>query len=353
MNIKDAPEDGFKTNWKKIMQNLGQTFAETEEQLKQLEQISEKCKALKKNQEQITEQSVELERKERETDQCLTESKLVYTKVQAEYQTAKEKLPYETIEEAEKHLAQTVGALEQLRKNYETVTRRLTEMQNKEKELEGRSKTVKASALQSQKEAEKKMEQAETKVRNEKKRAELEIRKAKKEVKARTEKMRDTEYFWGMGYITVILFVIIQNGAFQNDFIDFFRTPFMWYFQFCEWLAHPTYDNGFNQKIAYTCGEAWVIRILAIVAVLLIVVIIMAIIMEIIKKYKKMWDKISQMFLIGSLSGIAVLGDVIRECLPVNLILTFGFINVGIMLLKIYFQKKFEEKSLYTDNHYD
>ena len=43
-----------------------------------------------------------------------------------------------------------------MRKNYETVTRRLTEMQNKEKELEGRSKTVKASALQSQKEAEKK-----------------------------------------------------------------------------------------------------------------------------------------------------------------------------------------------------
>ena len=74
---------------------------------------------------------------------------------------------------------------------------------------------------------------------------------------------------------------------------------------------------------------------------------------DIIKKYKKMWDKISQMFLIGSLSGIAVLGDVIREYLPVNLILTFGFINVGIMLLKIYFQKKFEEKSLYADNHYD
>ena len=155
-NIKDAPEDGFKTNRKKIMQNLRQIFAETEEQLKQLEQISEKCKALKKNQEQIAEQSEELERKEREADQCLTESKLAYTKVQAEYQAAKEKLPYETIEEAENHLAQTTGALEQLEKNYETVTRRLTEMQNKEKELEGRSKTVKASVLQSQKEAEKK-----------------------------------------------------------------------------------------------------------------------------------------------------------------------------------------------------
>ena len=208
-------------------------------------------------------------------------------------------------------------------------------------------------AQKKQKEAEKKMEQVESKARDEKKRAELEIRKAKKEVKDRMESMKSIEYFWGMGYITVILFAIIQNGAFQNDFIDFFSIPFTWYVRFCEWLIYPTYDNGFNQKIAYTCGEAWVIRILAIVAVLLIVVIIMAIIMEIIKKYKKMWDKISQMFLIGSLSGIAVLGDVIREYLPVNLILTFGFINVGIMLLKMYFQKKFEEKSLYADNHYD
>lgn len=48
------------------------------------------------------------------------------------------------------------------------------------------------------------------------------------------------------------------------------------------------------------------------------------------------------MFLIGSLSGIAVLRDAIREYLPVNLILIFGFINVGIMLLRMYLRKKFE-----------
>ena len=110
----------------------------------------------------------------------------------------------------------------------------------------------------------------------------------------------------------------------------------MWYFQFCEWLAHPTYDNGFNQKIAYTGGEAWVIRFLAIVAVLFILVIVMVMIVETIKQYKKMWDEISQMFLIGSLSGIAVLGDVIRGYLPVNLILLFVFVNMGIMLLRVY-----------------
>lgn len=55
-----------------------------------------------------------------------------------------------------------------------------------------------------------------------------------------------------------------------------------------------------------------------------------------------MWDEISQMFLIGSLSGIVVFGSVIREYLPVNLILLFGFINVGIVLLRMHLRKKFE-----------
>ena len=197
-------------------------------------------------------------------------------------------------------------------------------------------------AQKKQKEAEKKMEQAESKARNEKKRAELEIRKAKKEVKDRTESMKAMEYFWGMGYITVILFATIQNGAFQNGFIDFFRIPLMWYVRFCDWLIYPTYDNGFNQKIAYTGGEAWVIRILAIVAVLFILAIVMIITVEVVKRYKKMWDEISQMFLLGSLSGIAVLGDVIREYLPVNLILLFVFINMGVVLLRVYLRKKFE-----------
>ena len=216
--------------------------------------------------------------------------------------------------------------------------------QNSKLQIQVNKSSVEAvdDAQKKQKEAEKKMEQAEAKARNEKKRAEMEIRKTKKEVKARTEKMRDAEYFWGIGYITVILFAIIQNGAFQHDFIDFFRIPFTWYVRFCEWLVYPTYDNGFNQKIAYTGGEAWVIRILAIVAIIFILAIMIVMIVEAIKRYKKMWDEISQMFLIGSLSGITVLGDVTRKYLPVNLILLFILINMGIMLLRIYLRKKFD-----------
>lgn len=57
---------------------------------------------------------------------------------------------------------------------------------------------------------------------------------------------------------------------------------------------------------------------------------------------KFMWDKISQMFLLGSLSGIAVLGDVIREYLLVNLIVLFVFVNMGIILIRMYLRKKFD-----------
>ena len=68
----------------------------------------------------------------------------------------------------------------------------------------------------------------------------------------------------------------------------------------------------------------------------------MIITVEVVKRYKKMWDENSQMFLLGSLSGIAVLGDVIREYLPMNLILLFVFINMGVVLLRVYLRKKFE-----------
>ena len=170
--------------------------------------------------------------------------------------------------------------------------------QNSKLQIQVNKSSVEAvdEAQKKQKEAEKKMEQVESKARDEKKRAELEIRKAKKEVKDRMESMKSIEYFWGMGYITVILFAIIQNGAFQNDFIDFFSIPFTWYVRFCEWLIYPTYDNGFNQKIAYTGGEAWVIRFLAIVAVLFILVIVMVMIVETIKQYKKCGTKFHRCF---------------------------------------------------------
>ena len=56
-------------------------------------------------------------------------------------------------------------------------------------------------------------------------------------------------------------------------------------------------------------------------------------------RIEKMRDKISQMFLLGSLSGIAVLGGVIREYLLVNLIVLFVFVNMEIILIRMYLRK--------------
>ena len=155
-NIKDEAEDITGIGWKEKIQSLKRTLMETEKRLKQLEEIFERCRTLKENQEQIADQIEKLE-KERKTSQSLTESKLMYTKLEAEYQAMEEKLPYKTMEEAEEHLREISGKLELVRNNYETVTRCLTEKQNKEKELEGQQKTVSASVVQSQEEVQKKI----------------------------------------------------------------------------------------------------------------------------------------------------------------------------------------------------
>ena len=156
-NIKDEVEDITGIGWKEKIQSLKRTLMETEKRLKQLEEIFERCRTLKENQEQIANQIEKLEEKERKTSQSLTESKLMYTKLEAEYQAMEEKLPYKTMEEAEEHLREITGKLELVRNNYETVTRYLTEKQNKEKELEGQQKTVSASVVQSQEEVQKKI----------------------------------------------------------------------------------------------------------------------------------------------------------------------------------------------------
>ena len=99
-----------------------------------------------------------------------------------------------------------------------------------------------------QKEAEKKMEQAESKVCNEKKRAELEIQKARSKAKREIDDMQENQYFWMWGYIIVILFSIIQNGAFQIDILQFVKTPVEWWLQYVEWFENLEY-------LGYTAGK--------------------------------------------------------------------------------------------------
>ncbi len=55
-----------------------------------------------------------------------------------------------------------------------------------------------------------------------------------------------------------------------------------------------------------------------------------------VEQYKKIWDDLYKMVLISSISFVAVLGNLIREYLPLNLIFVVLLINVGTILFRLY-----------------
>ena len=95
--------------------------------------------------------------------------------------------------------------------------------------------------------------------------------------------------------------------------------------------------------MAYQAGEAWFLRFFALALFIMIGVILALYIAEGIQTYKKQWNDISKLCLLCSLSGIAVLGDIIREPIPINLIIMFLLINIAIMVSKMWIKEKFQE----------
>ena len=204
--------------------------------------------------------------------------------------------------------------------------------QNSKLQIQVNKSSVEAvdEAQKKQKEAEKKMEQAESKARNEKKRAELEIQKNRRKAKREIDDMKENQYFWIWGYVTVILFSIIQNGAFQRDILQFAKTPVKWWRQYIEWFEKLEY-------LGYTAAEVCFERVLTMTLIMLGIAGSAWLIWAGIKEYKKIWDDIYKMVLISSASFIAVLGNGFHAFIPVNLILLFIFINVGVVLLRKYY----------------
>ena len=91
------------------------------------------------------------------------------------------------------------------------------------------------------------------------------------------------------------------------------------------------------EYLGYTAGEVCFERILTLMLIMSGIVSSVWFIWAGIKEYKKIWDAIYKMVLISSASFIAVLGNVLREFIPVNLILLFIFINVGVILMRKYY----------------
>ena len=188
-------------------------------------------------------------------------------------------------------------------------------------------------AQQKQEEAEKQARQAEYQAEREKKRADVEIQRARRKAKSEVEDMKERQFFWDWGYLCVIFFSLIQNGAFQSDVLQLIMLPVNWCREYVTWFEQLDY-------MGYSTGEVAFERIFSSAVIMAGIVGGVFLVWGGIEWYRKIWDDIYKMVLIASFSFIAVLGNLIREYLPFNLLFVIFVINVGTVLIRIYLNNK-------------
>ena len=188
-------------------------------------------------------------------------------------------------------------------------------------------------AQQKQEEAEKQARQAEYQAEREKKRADMEIQKVRRKAKSEMEDMKEIQFFWAWGYLCVIFFSLIQNGALQRDLMQLIMLPVNWCRKYAIWFEQLDY-------MGYSTGEVVFERIFSSAVIMAGIVGGVFLVWGGIERYRKIWDDIYKMVLIASFSFIAVLGNLIREYLPFNLLFVIFVINVGAVLIRIYLNNK-------------
>ena len=145
--------------------------------------------------------------------------------------------------------------------------------------------------------------------------------------------MKERQFFWDWGYLCVIFFSLIQNGAFQRDILQLIMLPVNWCREYVIWFEQLDY-------MGYPSGEVTFERIVSMVAIMAGIVGCVILVWGGIEQYRKIWDDIYKMVLIASISFIVVLGNLIREYLPFNLLFVILVINVGAVLIRIYLNNK-------------
>ena len=182
--------------------------------------------------------------------------------------------------------------------------------------------------------AEKHARQAENQAEREKKRTDVEIQRARRKAKSEIDDMKERQFFWDWGYLTVIFFSLLQNGAFQRDVLKFITIPINWCKEYIAWLEQLEY-------ISNTAGEMLFKGFFSTFMIVAGILGSVCLVWAGVEQYKKIWDDLYKMVLISSISFAAVLGNLIRAYLPLNLLLVILLINTGTILLRAYLKKKY------------
>ena len=191
-------------------------------------------------------------------------------------------------------------------------------------------------AKKKQEEAEKQARQAEYQIEGEKNRADMEIQRARRKAKSEIADMKENQFFWDWGYLCVIFFSFLQNGAFQQDVLQLIMIPINWCKEYIAWFERLEY-------ISDTAGEMLFKGFFSMLMITAGILGCVFLVWAGVEQYKKIWDDLYKMVLISSISFVAVLGNLIREYLPLNLILVILFINIGTILLRAYLKKKYPQ----------
>ena len=162
--------------------------------------------------------------------------------------------------------------------------------QNSKLQTQVNQSSVKAveQAQQKQEEAEKQARQAEYQAEREKKRADMEIQKARRKAKSEMEDMKEIQFFWAWGYLCVIFFSLIQNGAFQRDLMQLIMLPVNWCRKYAIWFEQLDY-------MGYSTGEVVFERIFSSAVIMAGIVGGVFLVWGGIERYRKIWDDIYDM----------------------------------------------------------
>ena len=205
---------------------------------------------------------------------------------------------------------------------------------------------VNQSSVEAVEQAQKKQEEAEKKVRTIQcqfnklqENSETLKEKADQKIKSLKQEMKEKTSFWQMAYIIFLVFEMIKSTVVQNDLIACIKVPVRVWCRYVEWVIRPSELNIWGEKEYFSTEWSWCLRVMAIIIIVGAVIAGEMFVLKKIEQYRRVWDKYSMRLMVVSLEMIIVSSDVLRRCMPINLVVLFGIINIAVIEIRIYYRR--------------
>ena len=344
---------------------------EQTEQMKNLPDTTDKWKMLVKEQAETLEK-VTVERDELQTrNQKMNEFILEFQKRTHSLKMEKQKLFFENhrlqeeMQKSNAEIQQMTIELSEIRKLNQSLQQSNDDLRNRnglmsrseQERLEEEIKDVRdrnsklqiqvnQSSVEAVEQAQQKQEEAEKKVRTIQcqynklqENAETMKEKADQKIKSLKQEMKEKTSFWQMAYIIFLVFEMIKSTVVQNDLIACIKVPVRVWCRYVEWVIRPSELNIWGEKEYFSTEWSWCLRVMAIIIIVGAVIAGEMFVLKKIEQYRRVWDKYSIRFMVVSLEMIIVSSDVLRRCMPINLVVLFGIINIAVIEIRIYYRR--------------